>query len=108
MEESIKEQIEREYKEIDECKKIIEQIKIKEPKEKKDEIPKKTDTDYKPTGLDRIISPCKQEDIKDTKKFISTPNEPFFSNSMDTAYKMLSVRSNIINGEIPIIPKLVF
>ncbi|XP_029671870.1 uncharacterized protein LOC115240702 [Formica exsecta] len=105
MEESIKEQIEREYKEIDECKKIIEQIKVKEPKEKKDKIPKKTDTDYKPTGLDRVISPCKQEDIKDTKKFISTPNEPFFSNFMDTAYKMLRVRSNIINGEIPIIPK---
>ncbi|CAL1684405.1 unnamed protein product [Lasius platythorax] len=101
-EESIKKQIEREYKEIDECKK---KGKVIEKKEKKPETTKKAPTEYKPTGLDRVISPCKQEGMKDSKKFASMPNESIFSNFMGIAYKMLNVRSNIINGEIPIIPK---
>ncbi|XP_072743909.1 uncharacterized protein [Anoplolepis gracilipes] len=104
IEESIKEQIDREYKEIEECKKIKEKEK-KEKKEKKDETTKKICTEYKPTGLDRVISPCKEQEMKDTsKKFTSTPNEPIFSNFMDTPYKMLSIRSSIINDEIPFIP----
>ncbi|KMQ96981.1 homeobox protein six1 [Lasius niger] len=101
-EESIKKQIEREYKEIDECKK---KGRVIEKKEKKPETTKKAPTEYKPTGLDRVISPCKQEGMKDSKKFASMPNESIFSNFMGIAYKMLNVRSNIINGEIPIIPK---
>jgi len=100
----MKEQIDREYKEIDECKKD----KVKEKKEKKDKTTKEASTDYKPTGLDRVISPCKQQETKDGKKLTSTPKEPIFSHSMKTAYKMLSTRSGIINSEIPIIPKLVF
>lgn len=101
MGESMKEQIDREYKEIDECKKD-------KVEEKKDKTTKKTSTDYKSTGLDRVISPCKQQETKDGKQLTSTPNEPILSNSMSTAYKMLSTRSGIINSEIPIIPKLVF
>lgn len=99
MDKSIQEQIDREYKEIEECKK---------PKEKKDEKIKKASTDYKPTGLDRVISPCKDQEKDSSKKFTSTSNEPIFSNIMDTTYKMLSIRSSVINNKIPIIPKLVF
>lgn len=100
----MKEQIDREYKEIDECKKN----KVKEEKKEKKDKTSKASTDYKPTGLDRVISPCKQQEAKDGKKLTSTPKESIFSHSMSTAYKMLSTRSGIINSEIPIIPKLVF
>lgn len=106
----MKEQIDREYKEIKECKKIIEEVKkAKEPREKKDKKsePQKATETYKSKHLERIISPCRERALRDTKKF-STPNEPFFSNSMGTLYKMLSIQSSIINGGIPIISKLIF
>lgn len=96
----MKEQIDREYKEIDECKKS----RVKEKKEEKDKTTKETSTDYKSTALDRVISPCKQE-TKDGKKLTSTPKEPIFSHCMTTAYKILTTRSSIITSEIPTIPK---
>jgi len=97
-EQSIKEQINREYKEIDECKKGFK-------KEKKDNKAKMVSTEHKPKGLDHIISSNKQQQKKGSEKFASMPNESIIST--DTVFKWLNIQSRIINGKIPIIAKLV-
>lgn len=95
--ESVKEKIDREYKEIDECKGI-------KTKEKKNSKAKMVSTEHKPSGLDRIISSCKEKKI--CEKFASTPNESIILT--DTVSKWFSIQSRIINGKIPIVAKLVF
>lgn len=77
MDPSIKEQIDREYKEIDECKKGFK-------KEKKNDKAKMVSTEH---------------------KFTSTRNEAIIST--DTAFKWFNIQSRITNGKIPIISKLV-
>lgn len=96
-EQSIKEQINREYKEIAECKKGFQ-------KEKKDNKTKMVSTEHKPKGLDHIISSNKEQK-KDNEKFASMPNKSIIST--DTVFKWLNNQSRIINGKIPIIVKLV-
>lgn len=95
----MKEQIDREYKEIDKCK----GIKTKEKKD--DKKVKMVSTKHKPSGLDRIISSCKEQKKKVCEKFASTPNESIIS--ADTVFKWFNIQSRIINGKIPIIAKLV-
>lgn len=98
--ESVKEKIDREYKEIDECKGI-------KTKEKKSDKAKMVSTEHKPSGLDRIISSCKEQEKKICEeKFASTPNESIILT--DTVSKWFSIQSRIINGKIPIVVKLVF
>lgn len=63
-------------------------------------------TEHKPSGLDRIISSCKEQEKKICEKFASTPNESIILT--DTVSKWFSIQSRIINGKIPIIAKLVF
>lgn len=96
MEQLMKEQIDREYKEIDECKKGFK-------KEKKGDKIKMVSSE-KPTGLDRIINSCKKQE-KDIEKFVSTRNESIIST--DAVFKWFNIQSRIINGTIPIIAKLV-
>jgi len=99
VDQSMKEQIDREYKEIDECKKGFK-------KEKKHNKAKMVSTEHKQTGLDRIISSCKEQQKKDSEKFASTLNESIIST--DAVFKWFNIQSRIINGKIPIIAKLVF
>ncbi|KYQ53852.1 hypothetical protein ALC60_07211 [Trachymyrmex zeteki] len=94
MEQLMKEQIDREYKEIDECKKGFK-------KEKKGDKIKMVSSE-KPTGLDRIINSCKKQE-KDIEKFVSTRNESIIST--DAVFKWFNIQSRIINGTIPIIAK---
>jgi len=99
VDQSIKEQIDREYKEIDECKKGFK-------KEKKNNKTKMVSTEHKQTGLDHIISSCKEQQKKDSEKFAGTLNESIIST--DAVFKWFNIQSRIINGKIPIIAKLVF
>ena len=97
MEQSMKEQIDREYREIDECKKDF----------KKDEKGNKIKmiSLEKSTGLDFMINSYKKQEKQDIKKFISTRNKSIIS--MDAVLKWFNIQSRIINGTIPIIAKLV-
>ncbi|XP_025988705.2 uncharacterized protein LOC105201247 [Solenopsis invicta] len=89
---SIKQQIEREYKEIEECKKSFK-------KEKKDDKAKMVFIDNEPTGLDRIVS-SREKQQKDSEKFASIPHESIVST--DTAFKWFNIQSRIFNGKISI------
>ncbi|XP_011065772.1 PREDICTED: uncharacterized protein LOC105152915 [Acromyrmex echinatior] len=94
IEQLIKEQRDREYKEIDECK--------KGKKEKKgDKI--KIISLKKLMGLDRMINSYKKQEKQDIEKFVSTRNESIIS--MDAVFKWFNIQSRIINGTIPIIAK---
>jgi len=99
VDQSMKKQIDQEYKEIDECKKGFK-------KEKKDNKAKMVSTEHKQTGLDRMISSCKEQQKKDSEKFASTLNESIIST--DAIFKWFNIQSRIINSKIPIIAKLVF
>ncbi|XP_077268625.1 uncharacterized protein LOC143900790 [Temnothorax americanus] len=94
-EQSMKGQIGREYKEIDECKKGFK-------KEKGGNKAKMVSIEHKPSGLGRIISSCKEQK-KDREKFASTPNESI--TSTDTIFKWFIIQSRVINGKIPIVAK---
>ncbi|KYN30017.1 hypothetical protein ALC57_00527 [Trachymyrmex cornetzi] len=91
----MKEQIDREYKEIDECKKGFK-------KEKKSDRVKMVSSE-KPTGLDRMINSYKKQEKQDIEKFVSTRNESIIST--DAVFKWFNIQSRIINGTIPIIAK---
>lgn len=96
--ESIKEQIDREYREIDECKKGPK-------KEKKGNKAKMVSIEYKPTNLNCITSSYNKQQKKNSEKFASTPHE---SNIFtDTIFKWFNIQSRVINGKIPIVAKLV-
>lgn len=98
--ESIKQQIEREYREIEECKKGP-----KKDKKKNNKV-KMVSVQYKPTNLNRIISSYKKQQGKDSEKFASfTPNESIIFT--DTIFKWFNIQSRIINDKIPIVAKLV-
>ncbi|KYM85428.1 hypothetical protein ALC53_04671, partial [Atta colombica] len=94
MEQLMKEQIDREYREIDECKKDF----------KKDEKGNKIKmiSLEKPTGLDCMINSYKKQEKQDIK-FISTRNKSIIS--MDAVLKWFNIQSRIINDTIPIIAK---
>ncbi|XP_011702457.1 PREDICTED: uncharacterized protein LOC105458668 isoform X2 [Wasmannia auropunctata] len=96
MDQSIKEQIDREYKEIDECKKGYK-------KEKKDDKVKIVSTKHKLTDLTRIISSYEEQQRMDGEKFASTHNKSIIST--DAVFKWFNIQSRIINGKIPIIVK---
>lgn len=87
----MKEQIEREYKEIEQCKKDP-----KGTKNDKVKTPPQTSPDYKPTGLDRVVSPCRQDQEK--AKFTSTPNERISSNAGDVTHNPWDIPRGFING----------
>ncbi|XP_024888046.1 histone-lysine N-methyltransferase, H3 lysine-79 specific-like [Temnothorax curvispinosus] len=94
-EQSMKGQIGREYKEIDECKKGFK-------KEKGGNKAKMVSIEHKPSGLGRIISSYKEQK-KDSEKFASTPNESI--TSTDTIFKWFIIQSRVINSKIPIVAK---
>ncbi|XP_036138931.1 DNA ligase 1 [Monomorium pharaonis] len=92
-EETTKQQIEREYKEINECKKGFK-------KGKKDGKAKMVSVEHKPTDLDnRIIGSYKEQQEKNSEKSASTLNESVISTNK--IFKWSNVQS-IINGRIPI------
>lgn len=97
--ESMKELIEREYKEINECKKGVQ-------KEKKDNKAKMISIEHKPTGLDRILSSYKEQQKKYSEKFARKPNNSIIST--DAVFKWLNIQSRISNGKTPIVAKLVY
>ncbi|RLU22582.1 hypothetical protein DMN91_004860 [Ooceraea biroi] len=94
--ELMKEQIDREFKEIEECKRG-------KDKEKKDDKCKKATLDYKPTGLDRVISPCKENQKKD--QFTSTPSEQISSNFANVTHRPLSIQLGVINSVVAMCTK---
>lgn len=87
----MKEQIKRELKEVEECKR-----RYKQSENRKDDGTKKVYPDYKPTGLDPVVSPCKRDQKKD--KFSSTTDERISSNCTSVTRMSLSIHSGIING----------
>ncbi|XP_018351417.1 PREDICTED: uncharacterized protein LOC108753922 isoform X2 [Trachymyrmex septentrionalis] len=95
MKELMKEQIDREFKEINECKKNL-------TKDKKCDKVKMISSE-KPTSLDRIINSYKKQEKQNIEKIISTRNESIIS--MDAVFKWFNIQSRIINGTIPIIAK---
>jgi len=97
VEKSIKEQIDREYKEIDECK----QIGITK-KNDKDKI-KKMSAEYSPIGSDGMIIPYEQRK-ENNEKFTSMPNKSIACNSTDALHKS----SRKIHEGIPIMARSVF
>lgn len=95
----IKEQIEREYKEIEECKKG-------KKKEKNNGKAKMVSVEYRqPTDSNRIIGSYMKQQKKNGGKCASTPNESIIST--DTIFKWFNIPFRLINGEIPIVAKLV-
>ncbi|XP_018403870.1 PREDICTED: axoneme-associated protein mst101(2)-like isoform X1 [Cyphomyrmex costatus] len=94
MKQLMKEQIDREYKEMDECKKGFE-------KEKRGDKVKMVSTEYKSTDLNHNLR--KNPEKRGIEKFASTRNESIIST--DNAFKWFNIYSRIINGTIPIIPK---
>ncbi|XP_011868934.1 PREDICTED: axoneme-associated protein mst101(2)-like [Vollenhovia emeryi] len=95
-EQSIKQQIDREYKEIDECKKGFK-------KESKDNKAKMVCTEHKLTDLNRTISSDKKQQRKDNEKLGCVLNELVIST--DTIFKWLNGQSRIINSKVPIVAK---
>ncbi|XP_067205978.1 cylicin-2-like isoform X2 [Linepithema humile] len=84
IEKSIREQIDREYREIDECKKSG---TIKKD-DKKDDKVKKMSTEYRSSDSDRVIIPYEQQE-KDNEKFTIMPNQSIVWNSTGAIHKSL-------------------